>query len=79
MPNPPIEIPSSTDGLGARVFGNWQTTLIGVLIAAGTYLQGVGTQLPSTGGDWATLIIGLLIAVGGALVKNSSFKIGGDK
>lgn len=53
------------------IFGNWRTTLFGVITGAATYLLMSGVTFPSTKADWGAFAVGLLQAVWGAVQKDS--------
>ena len=56
----------------SALFGNWRTTLFGVITGAATYLLMSGVKFPTSKADWGAFVVGLLQAVWGSLQKDSA-------
>ena len=54
------------------IFGNWQTTLIGVIAAMANYFVNLGTALPTTGKEWGIAMFSAFLAGIGILAKDAS-------
>jgi len=54
------------------LFGNWRTTVLGIVTGAATYVLLSGVKFPSTKAEWGAFVVGLLQAVWGAIQKDSA-------
>ena len=54
------------------LFGNWRTTLFGIITGLATYLLLAGVTWPTSKAEWGTFTLGLIQAIWGALQKDST-------
>jgi hypothetical protein len=55
-----------------NLFGNWRTTLFGIVTGASTYILLSGVTVPRNRQEWGAFVLGLLQAVWGAVQKDGS-------